>query len=335
MSAYIVNEVTMAKVVDAIATADERQGVAIFTESATALARAVLAGDPTAAVALADEVAEFARGASDPNGGLTRLGRELYAMNQAAIIARNGDRPDDDYQAVPDFRFTPELLGQDGDGWRVDAAESPAVVAVRELIYKCSEGDVPSLPLYRRLVADLARLEVEWRAGAATRKAKADATATVRRDAERSRLLTENRHLVTKDDRPEWASRRLAAENIRRELKKRFPKVKFKVTSESFSMGNSVDVKWTDGPTAKEVEAITNRHTAGTFDGMTDCYEYDRDNVFGDLFGTAKYVHCQREWTLSAVRRANGDESIPETWAQDHDSSRVYWVHKAWSEMSF
>jgi hypothetical protein len=332
MSAYIVSERTMVRVVNAIATAEERKGLDVFTDSAVALAKAVLAGDAAAAVPLADEVSEYTR---DPNAGLTKLGRELYRMNQAAVIARYGDRPDDDYQAIPEFRFTPGLLEGNGDGWRVTDGESAAVSAVAELVYQCSEGDVPTWPLYQRLAEAEQQLREEWKAGAAER-AKAKAAADNERQAtERANLPAAHPHLLTRAMRPNWSAHRLAAENIRRELKRRFPGVKFSVTSESYAGGNSVDVRWTDGPTAKEVEAVANRHAAGSFDGMTDLYEYDRDNVFGEVFGATKYVHCEREWTLAAVRKANGDESIPENWAAAHDYDRAVRIRRKWAETSF
>lgn len=335
MSAYIVSEATMARVVGAIATPEEREGGGVFTASAVALAKAVLAGDVGAALALADEVVEHGA-APDPYAGLTKLGRDLYAMNQAAVIARYGDRPDDDYQAVPAFRFTPGLAEAGGGrrGWAA-GGECPALTAVAELVYQCGEGDVPTWPLFERLLRAETRLRAEWEAGAADRaKAAAEAEAA-RRAAERPALLAENPHLLTKADRPTWGGYRLAAENIRRELKRRFPKVKFKVTSDSYSGGNSVDVRWTDGPTAKDVEAVADRHKGGSFNGMEDIYEYDRGNVFGDLFGTAKYVFCQRESTVAAVRAANPGEEIPEDWQQDNDSSRVYWIRKKWAETAF
>jgi hypothetical protein len=332
MSAYIVSEETMARVVWAVAAAEERAGLDVFTDSAVALAKAVLAGDASAAIPLADEVSEYTR---DPNAGLTRLGRELYRMNQAAIIARYGDRPDDDYHAIPEFRFSPELLAGK-DGWSAGDDESPAITAVCELIYQCSEGDVPTAwPLYQRLVDAAAKLRAEWDAGAAERAKAKNAADATRRAAEREGLPTAHPHLLTKAMRPKWSNYRLAAENIRRELKRRFPGVKFSVTSKSYSMGNSIAVRWTDGPTAGEVEAVVNRHAAGSFNGMEDLYEYDRDNTFGDVFGTAKYVHCERDWTLAAVRKANGDESIPENWAAAHDHDRAVRIRRKWAETSF
>jgi hypothetical protein len=84
----------------------------------------------------------------------------------------------------------------------------------------------------------------------------------------------------------------LAASNIRKELKNKFPGQKFSVRSSSFAGGNSVDVRWIDGPTTAEVEEITSKYQYGRFNGMEDIYEYDRDH--NDDYGSAKYVQTNR-----------------------------------------
>lgn len=93
-----------------------------------------------------------------------------------------------------------------------------------------------------------------------------------------------------------YSGRVLAARNIRTELKRAFPKTKFSVRSESFSMGNAIDISWTDGPTTKQVEAITNKYESGTFDGMTDCYNYE-PSAWKNVFGESKYVHASRSFS--------------------------------------
>lgn len=57
---------------------------------------------------------------------------------------------------------------------------------------------------------------------------------------------------------------------VKTELKKAFPNVKFSVTSDY----NSVRVSWTNGVTVAMVEEITSKYKMGRFDGMTDSYEY-------------------------------------------------------------
>lgn len=50
------------------------------------------------------------------------------------------------------------------------------------------------------------------------------------------------------------------AKLIRADLKRAFPGVKFSVTSRSFANGNSVDIRWTLGPSHDEVRAIVGHY---------------------------------------------------------------------------
>lgn len=94
-----------------------------------------------------------------------------------------------------------------------------------------------------------------------------------------------------------------AAKNMRIELKAAFPGVKFSVKSSRFSGGDSISVSWTDGPNGDQVDAIINRYSAGSFDGMTDCYNYSRD-AWKDAFGDAKYVNSSRAFSDKAIESA-------------------------------
>jgi hypothetical protein len=60
------------------------------------------------------------------------------------------------------------------------------------------------------------------------------------------------------------------AKLIRTALKRAFPGVTFSVRSKVYSGGSSINVDWTDGPTAKQVEAIAKSYQGGRFDGMID-----------------------------------------------------------------
>lgn len=94
-----------------------------------------------------------------------------------------------------------------------------------------------------------------------------------------------------------------AAANIREELKRTFPGVTFKVTSETFSMGDSVDIRWNMGPAVSEVRKITDKYKDGHFCGMQDLHEYD-GSAYGraveTVLGRAKYVSPERadSWEL-------------------------------------
>jgi len=93
----------------------------------------------------------------------------------------------------------------------------------------------------------------------------------------------------------QYASAALGAKNIRTELKRAFPGIKFTVRSRLFAGGDSIDIKWTLGPTSDEVKAIIGKYQKGSFDGMADSYEYDRDNVFWRMFGGARHVDEDRQ----------------------------------------
>lgn len=88
-----------------------------------------------------------------------------------------------------------------------------------------------------------------------------------------------------------------AAANLKTELSRTWPAIKFSVKSVSFSMGNAVDVSWTLGPTVSEVKAVAGKYQGGSFDGMTDSYNENTSAFSGaveTILGTAKYVHEHR-----------------------------------------
>lgn len=91
---------------------------------------------------------------------------------------------------------------------------------------------------------------------------------------------------------PTKSSSANCATAIREELKKEFAGVKFKVTSQNYSGGDSVHITWSDGPTVDSVDSITNKYQYGSFDSMNDMYEYS--NTREDIPQT-KYVQTRRE----------------------------------------
>lgn len=102
---------------------------------------------------------------------------------------------------------------------------------------------------------------------------------------------------------------KIAAANVRKLLRKHFKGVKFSVRKGSY---DSFTVRWTDGPTKREVNAIVERFKAGQFDGMDDSYNYRR-TPWTDLFGSVKYVFVARAVSDALVSRAI--ESIWELYA--------------------
>lgn len=79
---------------------------------------------------------------------------------------------------------------------------------------------------------------------------------------------------------------------IRQELKEKFPQIKFSVKSENYAGGNSVGVRYENGVPASEIEKIVSKHKDGSFDGMTDCYNYDSNPK---NLPRAKYIFVYRE----------------------------------------
>jgi phospholipid N-methyltransferase len=95
------------------------------------------------------------------------------------------------------------------------------------------------------------------------------------------------------------------AKLIRADLKEFFPGVTFSVRSRSYSMGSSIDVTWTDGPTAKEVEALVKKYAGSTFDGMQDLKTHHDSYLNGELVHFASdHVFCKREASRELVQMA-------------------------------
>jgi len=129
----------------------------------------------------------------------------------------------------------------------------------------------------------------------------------------------------------------LAAKAIRVVLKKAFPKTKFSVTSSSFSMGNSVDISWQDGPAQKDVDALVEKYQYGHFNGMEDIYEYS--NSRQDI-PQAKYVSVNRRMS-EYVRDAKKLELVAKHGIENPDDQNEwqdktgYWSDAAiWRELA-
>lgn len=103
----------------------------------------------------------------------------------------------------------------------------------------------------------------------------------------REKLIKDNPDLMQAKDFNGRGS--LAAKNIRTELKKAFKGIKFGIRSDY----SSVDVTWDNGPSADEVDKIIDKYSQGSFNGMEDIYEYNK-NTWADIFGGAKYINSHR-----------------------------------------
>jgi|SRR5471030_216498 len=127
------------------------------------------------------------------------------------------------------------------------------------------------------------------------KREKEELTARFNADVERLKTAPEYAHL----EQGECSSGKLAAKNIRRELKQ-FKGVKFSVRNPHYG---SVDVCWEDGPAVEKVNAIIKKYKDGYFDPMQDMYTYVAD-PFNDVFGAVKYPDAHRTYSDAMVDKA-------------------------------
>lgn len=102
---------------------------------------------------------------------------------------------------------------------------------------------------------------------------------------------------------------KLAAKNIRIELKAAFPAIKFAVKSHRFAGGNSIDVEWENGPSVNEVQVITNKYKMGEFECMDDSYSYNITD-FNTKYGSTKYMFTRRNHTADFLAKVANDNGL-------------------------
>ncbi len=108
------------------------------------------------------------------------------------------------------------------------------------------------------------------------------------------------------------------AKLVRMALKEAFPTWRFSVKTHKYSMGASINIEWTNGPTTKDVERVAGVFQGAGFDGMQDMKTYNRHTMDGEpvSFG-ADYIFCRRDTT---------DELVGEfkrAWASMPEEERV------------
>jgi hypothetical protein len=95
---------------------------------------------------------------------------------------------------------------------------------------------------------------------------------------------------------------------LRRVLRATFPATKFSVTTSRGAGCSSVSIRWTDGPSVTRVNELARQFEAGSFDGMTDMYDYDSSRyieVDGVLYRpNCRYVFTSRECSPRLFLRA-------------------------------
>lgn len=132
---------------------------------------------------------------------------------------------------------------------------------------------------------------------ASKKAAEQQAKEAFSREVARLKAAPEYAHLKQQDG--EVYSGKLAAVNVRAELKRAFKGVKFSVRTDH----NSLRVSWTDGPTEAQVGEITRSYKDGHFNGMEDIYEYSK-SPWTEVFGASMYISISREESPELVQRA-------------------------------
>jgi len=98
-----------------------------------------------------------------------------------------------------------------------------------------------------------------------------------------------------------YISRTDTAKLIRKALKEHFSDTKFSVKCRTGSA--SIEVEWTDGPTAKSVESIVKVFEGASYDGMYDSKTYNYSTLNGEevQYG-ADYVIARRNYSMKFVK---------------------------------
>ena len=88
--------------------------------------------------------------------------------------------------------------------------------------------------------------------------------------------------------------------NIRKELKAKFPGVKFSVRKRGY---DGVSVNWTDGPTEEEIKSVTDKYRDSYFDGMQDM-SVSCASPFNRIYGGVGYVFTDRDYSDAMKQKA-------------------------------
>ena len=117
--------------------------------------------------------------------------------------------------------------------------------------------------------------------------------------------------------------RKVVGKNIRTQLKREFPGVKFSVKKESY---DCYRISWTDGPTDEAVTKITSRYDTGRFDAYQD-YHYSQESPFTSLFGGVDYIFTQREISDAAIEETR--KRFPGLTAENYNRGYQYGIEGA------
>jgi hypothetical protein len=93
---------------------------------------------------------------------------------------------------------------------------------------------------------------------------------------------------------------------LREQLKSKFPETKFKIVSSRYSMGESIDIEWTDGPSNYEVKKLSNQF----HDGKTSFVGIERRYSVEKYTEALKYITDNWGVRIPEVLLSNGNPYI-------------------------
>lgn len=159
---------------------------------------------------------------------------------------------------------------------------------------------------------------------------KEQAQAAFAAEVEALKAAPQYAHLTQASDKLDRC--KLATLNIRADLKKHFPGVKFSVRKPEYS---SVYIGWSDGPTPAAVEEVTRRYKAGKFDSQEDMYVSEK-RPFSTVFGDVDYISTLRDESAELIEKAiaavyekysSNLAEIPRPTAEEFRAGRLFYVN--------
>lgn len=235
-----------------------------------------------------------------------------------------------------------EAIGNSVD-WTVTRENFKNIIAACEEAIKV----IPIQVLDKRTTPEQQAEEARKRAAWQEKKAAEDAAFDVEYKKHLAEL--EKRYPWAKSPESGLSSHARAAANMRTELAKTFPGIAFSVKSKSYSGGDSIDVRWSMGPTEKEVKEITGKYEDGHFDGMIDMHIHDSSalhKAVTRVLGDIKFCFEDRDYGIGTYQAVGAaifrhyqlpDDTSGSTWHDIDCQGRTCWelVRSALRHTSF
>jgi conjugative element/phage-associated large polyvalent protein len=124
------------------------------------------------------------------------------------------------------------------------------------------------------------------------------------------------------------------AKLIRLALAESFPGVKFSVRIDRYSMGSSIDISWTDGPTTKAVDAVVHTFKGDYYDCQSDYHGSAYHTLDGEPVHFAGSISTSRNHSAAAEAAIKGAWDKLEKWERQRLMERLDVWLPAWSRES-